>query len=155
MHFFDRVKMSLEGVGIAFDSMRANKVRAGLTILGVAVGVFVVVVISAAIHGINQSVAEQFEAAGLLGLILGAAVVGAGLPWYAGLWVWGALPVGIYLCASLVALLPVISLLVVGSGLLGAVALRDFAVALFVGLFVGAYSSIFVAAGIIFGHLGI
>ena len=64
MHILDRVNMSLEGVGIAFDSMRANKVRAGLTILGVAVGVFVVVVISAAIHGINQSVAEQFEAAG-------------------------------------------------------------------------------------------
>jgi putative ABC transport system permease protein len=64
VHFLDRVKMSFEGVGIAFDSMRANKVRAGLTILGVAVGVFVVVVISAAIHGINQSVAEQFEAAG-------------------------------------------------------------------------------------------
>ena len=39
MHILDRVKMSLEGVGIAFDSMRANKVRAGLTILGVAVGV--------------------------------------------------------------------------------------------------------------------
>ena len=29
-----------EGVGIAFDAMRANKVRAGLTIMGVAVGVF-------------------------------------------------------------------------------------------------------------------
>ena len=46
-----------EGVGIAFDAIRANKVRAGLTILGIAVGVFVVVVISAAIHGINASVA--------------------------------------------------------------------------------------------------
>jgi preprotein translocase subunit SecF len=46
---------------------------------------------------------------------------------------------------SFVALLPVASLLVVGSGFLGAVALRDFGVALFVGLFVGAYSSIFVA----------
>ena len=40
---------------------RTNKVRAGLTILGVAVGVFVVVVISAAIHGINASVAKDFE----------------------------------------------------------------------------------------------
>jgi preprotein translocase subunit SecF len=46
---------------------------------------------------------------------------------------------------SFVALLPVASLLVVGSGLLGAVTLRDFALALFVGLLVGAYSSIFVA----------
>src|SRR5262249_1528715 len=40
------------------------KVRAGLTILGVAVGVFVVVVISAAVHGLNASVERQLEAAG-------------------------------------------------------------------------------------------
>ena len=53
-----------EGVTIALDSIRANKVRAGLTILGIAVGVFVVVVISAAIHGINESVAKDFESVG-------------------------------------------------------------------------------------------
>ena len=53
-----------EGVAIALDSIRANKVRAGLTILGIAVGVFVVVVISAAIHGINASVAKDFESTG-------------------------------------------------------------------------------------------
>ena len=64
MRFVDKVKMSLEGVIIALDAMRANKVRAALTILGVAVGVFVVVVMSAAVHGINASVAKQFEAAG-------------------------------------------------------------------------------------------
>ena len=64
MRFVDKIKMSLEGVVIAIDAMRANKVRAALTILGVAVGVFVVVVMSAAVHGINESVAKQFEAAG-------------------------------------------------------------------------------------------
>jgi putative ABC transport system permease protein len=53
-----------EGVRIAVDSIRANKVRAGLTILGIAVGVFVVVAISAAIHGINQSVARDFASTG-------------------------------------------------------------------------------------------
>src|SRR5919206_1951083 len=53
-----------EGVGIALDSLRANKVRAALTILGIAVGVFVVVVISAAIHGINASVAKDLESTG-------------------------------------------------------------------------------------------
>src|SRR5258708_9414605 len=53
-----------EGVTIALDSIRANKVRAGLTILGIAVGVFVVVVISAAVHGINNSVAKDFESTG-------------------------------------------------------------------------------------------
>jgi preprotein translocase subunit SecF len=50
---------------------------------------------------------------------------------------------------SFVALLPVTSLLFVGSGILGAVTLRDFALALFVGLLVGAYSSIFVATPIL------
>ncbi len=59
-----RVLSLFEGVGIALDSLRSNRVRAALTILGVAVGVFVVVVISAAIHGINESVARDFEKAG-------------------------------------------------------------------------------------------
>lgn len=53
-----------EGVRIALDAIVGNKVRAGLTILGVAVGVFVVVVISAAVHGINTSVAKDFESSG-------------------------------------------------------------------------------------------
>jgi len=59
-----RVHVLREGVTIALDSIRANKVRAGLTILGIAVGVFVVVVISAAIHGINASVAKDLESTG-------------------------------------------------------------------------------------------
>jgi preprotein translocase subunit SecF len=46
-------------------------------------------------------------------------------------------------------LLPVLSLLVVGSWLLGAVALQEFALALFVGLLAGAYSSLFVASPIL------
>ena len=53
-----------EGVAIAFDAIRQNKVRAALTILGVAVGVFVVVTLSAAVHGINASVAKDLESAG-------------------------------------------------------------------------------------------
>jgi preprotein translocase subunit SecF len=50
------------------------------------------------------------------------------------------------LSTSLVALLPVLSLLIVGSRIMGATALEDFAAALAAGLFIGAYSSIFVAA---------
>jgi len=50
------------------------------------------------------------------------------------------------LSTSLVALLPVLSLLFVGSGILGATALEEFALALAAGLFIGSYSSIFVAA---------
>ena len=59
-----RISSLFEGVTIALDALRANRVRAALTILGVAVGVFVVVVISAAIHGINASVARDFEKTG-------------------------------------------------------------------------------------------
>ena len=59
-----RLHILSEGVTIALDSIRSNKVRAGLTILGIAVGVFVVVVISAAIHGINESVAKDLESTG-------------------------------------------------------------------------------------------
>jgi len=47
---------------------------------------------------------------------------------------------------SITALLPVASLLVVGSYILGAVTLQDFALALLIGLFAGAYSSIFIAS---------
>jgi putative ABC transport system permease protein len=59
-----RLSAMIEGVSIALESLRSNRVRAGLTILGVAVGVFVVVIISAAIHGINESVAKDLESAG-------------------------------------------------------------------------------------------
>ena len=64
MKLEQRLHTMKEGVTIALDSIQANKVRAGLTILGIAVGVFVVVVISAAIHGINDSVAKDFESTG-------------------------------------------------------------------------------------------
>jgi len=50
---------------------------------------------------------------------------------------------------SVVALLPVICMLVVGAGILGAVALEQFSIALLVGLTAGAYSSIFIAAPIL------
>ena len=59
-----RITGLFEGVAIALDALRTNKVRASLTILGIAVGVFVVVAMAAAIHGINDSVAHDIESAG-------------------------------------------------------------------------------------------
>src|SRR4051812_40529361 len=59
-----RLYSIFEGVKIAFDAIRTNKVRAGLTILGIAVGVFVVTVMSAAVHGINEGVSSSIAAAG-------------------------------------------------------------------------------------------
>lgn len=46
---------------------------------------------------------------------------------------------------SVSSILPVLSILILGSGVLGAVSLREFAVALLVGMITGAYSSIYVA----------
>jgi len=50
---------------------------------------------------------------------------------------------------SIIALLPVLSILVVGVALLGAGTLNDLALALFVGMLVGTYSSIFIATPIL------
>ncbi len=47
---------------------------------------------------------------------------------------------------SLVAILPILSILVIGAWVLGATALEDFGLALFIGLTTGAYSSIFIAS---------
>ena len=47
---------------------------------------------------------------------------------------------------SLVAIFPILSILVIGAWVLGATALEDFGLALFVGLTTGAYSSIFIAS---------
>ncbi len=50
---------------------------------------------------------------------------------------------------SLSAILPVIALLVIGSGLLGQITLREFAIALLIGMITGAYSSIYLATPIL------
>jgi len=59
-----------EGVRIALSAIRANKVRASLTILGVAIGVAVVVTMAALITGIRSSVLDAFESAGPENLIV-------------------------------------------------------------------------------------
>src|SRR5215216_3083132 len=64
MRIVDRVILALEGVTLAIDSLRANRVRAALTIMGVAVGVFVVVALSSIVRGVNESFARDVEAAG-------------------------------------------------------------------------------------------
>ncbi len=47
---------------------------------------------------------------------------------------------------SLVAILPILSILIIGAGVMGATVLKDFGLALLVGLLTGAYSSIFIAS---------
>ncbi|MGD2070684.1 MAG: ABC transporter permease [Gemmatimonadota bacterium] len=53
-----------EGIRIAIEALRANKLRSSLTILGVAVGVSVVVLMAALITGIRTSIMSGVESAG-------------------------------------------------------------------------------------------
>ncbi|HET7789591.1 MAG TPA: ABC transporter permease [Gemmatimonadales bacterium] len=54
----------IEGVGIALESLRTQKGRAALTILGVAIGVMVVMVIGAIISGFNKGVRDDLQKLG-------------------------------------------------------------------------------------------
>ena len=53
-----------EGVSMALESIRSNKVRAALTIAGVAIGVFVVVAMGAVVTGIRASFQKDLEEIG-------------------------------------------------------------------------------------------
>ncbi|MDQ2668546.1 MAG: ABC transporter permease [Gemmatimonadota bacterium] len=64
MKIFAPFTQVFEGVTIALEALRANKARAGLTIMGVALGVFVVVAMSSVVRGINESFRRDLEAAG-------------------------------------------------------------------------------------------
>lgn len=57
----NRLLLVLEGVMMAIDSLRSNRVRAALTIAGVAIGVFVVVAMGAVIQGIQQSFQQDLD----------------------------------------------------------------------------------------------
>ncbi|MFN8573373.1 MAG: ABC transporter permease [Gemmatimonadaceae bacterium] len=61
MQLGSRLLATVEGVVIAFDAIRSNRIRAALTIMGVAVGVFVVVAMAATIHGISASFKKDLD----------------------------------------------------------------------------------------------
>src|SRR4051812_50167871 len=64
MRFLNPFSQLFEGVSIAIEALRSNKARAGLTIMGVALGVFVVVAMSSVVKGINESFRRDLEASG-------------------------------------------------------------------------------------------
>ena len=53
-----------ESAWMAIDTLRSNKVRSSLTILGVSVGVITVVLMVSIIQGLNKAFADQIEALG-------------------------------------------------------------------------------------------
>jgi putative ABC transport system permease protein len=67
-----------EGLRVAFDSLSANKVRSGLTILGVAIGVLVVMAMAAVVQGMNDSFSEALSAGGMTTFYVFHAPVGGG-----------------------------------------------------------------------------
>src|ERR1039458_2298897 len=55
---------SRESVRMAMDTLRSNKLRSGLTILGVVIGVATVITISSLINGVNNRVSDMAKSFG-------------------------------------------------------------------------------------------
>src|SRR5215204_4760002 len=53
-----------ESALMAFDTLRANKLRSSLTILGVSVGVITIIFMVSIIQGLNRAFAAQIESLG-------------------------------------------------------------------------------------------
>ena len=54
-----------EGVGMALDNIRSNKVRSFLTLLGIMIGVMAVITLISTVSGVSGSIASSFSSMGV------------------------------------------------------------------------------------------
>ncbi len=59
-----RIRDSEEAVRMAFETLRANKLRSGLTVLGISIGISTVILISSAINGLNSNISGFISSLG-------------------------------------------------------------------------------------------
>jgi putative ABC transport system permease protein len=59
-----RLRDSKESVLLALDTLRKNKLRSGLTILGISIGISTVILISSAISGLNSNIGQYVNSLG-------------------------------------------------------------------------------------------
>jgi putative ABC transport system permease protein len=64
MRWLTGIRNAGEGVAIAFGALRANKLRSGLTILGVVIGVTTVMAIASMVQGIRTQIFNAIDTAG-------------------------------------------------------------------------------------------
>ncbi|MFP5250551.1 MAG: ABC transporter permease, partial [Acidobacteriota bacterium] len=53
-----------EAFKLAFDTLRKNKLRSGLTVLGILIGISTVILISSAINGLNTNIGQFVNSLG-------------------------------------------------------------------------------------------
>jgi putative ABC transport system permease protein len=59
-----RISDTQESVLLAFDTLRKNKLRSGLTVLGILIGISTVILISSAINGLNTNIGQFVNSLG-------------------------------------------------------------------------------------------
>ena len=53
-----------ESILMAWDSLRSNKLRSILTLIGISIGLFSIIIVMTAISGVQKSVEDTFNSIG-------------------------------------------------------------------------------------------